>query len=51
MTVGQVIDKFFKFKEQAVKMKGIEKPISYALYKTWKWADAYEKPRKEEEHE
>ena len=32
--------------EQAMKSDHIKKPISWALYQTWKWADATEKERK-----
>ena len=34
--------KLEKFVEQAQKMDHIKKPISWALYQTWKWADANE---------
>ena len=54
MTLGQVIDKFIKNRELALSRDYINKPISWALYETWKWANAYEKNRnedKEVEHE
>lgn len=34
--------KLEKLVEQAMKDKSIRKPISWALYQTWKWADTYE---------
>jgi hypothetical protein len=33
---------------QALRNPKIKKPVSWALYQTWKWADTYEKERKEE---
>lgn len=41
MTLGNAIDRLWKECERARKKK-IEKPITRALYETWKWADAYE---------
>jgi hypothetical protein len=43
---GTAITKFKDYFEQTKDRKDIEKPISWALYQTWKWADAYEKPRR-----
>jgi hypothetical protein len=37
--------KFEKLLEQAINDKNIKKPISWALYQTWKWADFNEKER------
>lgn len=37
--------KFEKLLEQAIEDKYIKKPITWALYKAWKWADKYEKER------
>ena len=34
--------KLEKLVEQAMNDKSIRKPISWALYQTWKWADANE---------
>lgn len=34
--------KLEKLVEQAQKDKSIKKPISWALYQTWKWANANE---------
>ena len=33
--------------EEAVKNPAIKKPIAWALYQVWKWADEHEKPREE----
>lgn len=32
---------------QAVRNPAIKKPVSWTLFQTWKWADTYEKERKE----
>lgn len=37
-----------KLVEQAMKSDTIRKPISWALYQTWKWADATEEEIKAE---
>lgn len=37
--------------EIAKKQKHIRKPVAYALYLAWKWADTYEKPRNITEEE
>ncbi len=37
--------KFEKLLEQAIEDKYIKKPIAWALYQTWKWADFNEKER------
>ena len=37
--------KFEKFVEQAIDDKTIKKPIAWALYQTWKWADFNERER------
>lgn len=34
--------KLEKFVEQAIDDKTIKKPIAWALYQTWKWADKNE---------
>jgi hypothetical protein len=36
---------FEKYVEYGMNNKYIKKPITWALYKTWKWADKYEKER------
>lgn len=38
--------KLEKLIEQAQKDKQIKKPISWALYQTWKWADANEEEKR-----
>lgn len=38
--------KLEKLVEQAQKDKHIKKPISWALYQTWKWADANEEEKR-----
>ena len=38
MTLGNAIDRLWKECERARKKK-IEKPITRALYETWKWAE------------
>lgn len=37
--------KLEKFVEQAIDDKTIKKPIAWALYQTWMWADFNEKER------
>ena len=39
--------KFEEYVEQAIEDKNIKKPIAWALYQTWKWADFNEKEREE----
>ena len=36
---------FERYVEQAMNEKHIKKPIAWALYQTWKWADFNEKER------
>lgn len=39
-------ERFFeRYVEQTIKSDHIQKPISWALYQTWKWADKNEKER------
>lgn len=45
MTVGQIIDRFIKEYNNAKQIESIMKPYSFALHKTWLWADGLEKPR------
>lgn len=47
MTVGKVLDYFVKYYNEALHEPMIEKPMSYALYQTWKWLDSIEKPKSE----
>ena len=46
MNIVNVLAKVKKTYEVAMKDENIKKPISYALYNTWKWADAYEHEKK-----
>lgn len=41
--------KLEKFVEQAIDDKTIKKPIAWALYQTWMWADFNEKEREVKE--
>ena len=47
MTLGKVVDYFISEYNKAIDSAWVQKPISYALYQTWKWLDEKEKPRKE----
>ena len=40
------ITHFKKEYEKALSLGFVQKPISYALYQTWKYYDVYETPRK-----
>lgn len=40
------IKRFLENYEKAKNKEFVNKPISYALYQTWRWADTYERPRK-----
>ena len=51
MTIGRAIDYLIGEYFDAVCKECIQKPVAYALYQTWKWADAKEKPRKKEVQE
>lgn len=44
MTIGRAIDYLIGEYFDAMCEERIQKPISYALYQTWQWADAKEKP-------
>lgn len=46
MTIGNVIERLLRNYDRNKKDTGKTKPISDALYQTWKWASQYEKPRK-----
>lgn len=39
---------FERLVEQAIKDKDVKKPIAWALYHTWKWANFNEKIKKED---
>lgn len=49
MTIGRAIDYLISEYFDAVCKNHVRKPVSYALYQTWKWADAKEKPREVQE--
>ena len=42
MTIGKVVDELLKNYEYSKSQNWIEKPFSWALYQTWKWADEKE---------
>lgn len=46
MKISTVIAHLTKEYEKAKTNKMVRKPMSYALYRTWTWVDAYEKERK-----
>lgn len=46
MTFGKIIDKIIDYYFDAVSNCVIRKPFAWAVYKTWKWVDKHEKPRK-----
>lgn len=43
----KTIQQFLMYYNRAVDNKVIFKPVAWALYQTWKWADEREKPRAE----
>lgn len=45
MRIQTAINKLNAFYVDAKNNDYIRKPVSWALYHTWKWADAYEQPR------
>jgi len=45
MTIGQAINRLIEEWEASKKSEYVRKPVAYALFHTWKWADAYEKER------
>lgn len=45
ITLGKVLDKFMEKYAYALKWGYVRKPISWALYQTWKWVDENEKER------
>ena len=51
MTAETAIRKFNEFYDKALKSDYVEKPISWALYQTWKWFDKNEKSRRAESEE
>lgn len=46
MRYNTAIKHFIKEYERAKDLAYVRKPVSYALYKTWRWCDSYEKERK-----
>ncbi len=48
MILAQVIKKLKELHTKALNREDVLKPISWALYETWKWADAREKARPRE---
>ncbi len=49
MTIGKVVDYFLEEYGKAIDSTFVQKPIAYALYKTWEWIDRQEKPRRKNE--
>lgn len=45
MTLTKAINKLNKIYKEAKDNHYIKKPISWALYRTWRWANEYEKER------
>lgn len=45
MRISTAITRITKEYEKAKKNKLVRKPVSYALYQTWLWANAYEQER------
>lgn len=50
MRIDTAIKRLTENFNKAKNLGWVEKPISYALYQTWKWANTYEKPRKVKEN-
>ena len=49
MTTDKAFQQFLMYYNRAVDNEVIFKPVAWALYQTWKWADANEKPQKGED--
>ena len=45
ITTEKAFKMFLLFYGRAIENKCIEKPMTWALYHTWKWADEKEKPK------
>lgn len=45
MNMGTALSRIIKLYEKAQKDETINKPISWSIYQTWKWADTYERGR------
>lgn len=39
-----IIDKFNENYKKAITLKYVKKPISWSLYRTWRWFDKNEQP-------
>ena len=50
MTITTVIKRLESNYERAKQRKDIKKPIAWALYQTWRWADEYERRSKHENY-
>lgn len=46
ITIGKVIDMIANYHYEAVISPTIRKPMSWAIYQTWKWVDEHEKEMK-----
>lgn len=46
ITLGTIIDIFMRFFAMASDDKDVDKPVTYALFKTWQYFDENESPRK-----
>lgn len=46
MTLEQTIEKLKEEYEKAAKSEYVNKPLAYALYKTWRYVDNREKKKK-----
>lgn len=45
MKLSTAIRHLTSYYDKAKNNPSIRKPVSYALYKTWRWANTYEKER------
>lgn len=48
MRYSTVMSHLAKEYEHALVNPLVRKPLSFALYRTWKWCDTYEKPKEKE---
>ena len=46
MTLARMLEKFFEEYANAKDSSFVYKPISYALFQTWKWCDVLEECRR-----
>lgn len=49
MSVEKMIGHLMQAYQNALNDETVRKPLSYALYHTWKWVDMQEQERKKEE--